>query len=82
MIAFIEVVAGIAVVLLAGYFIAEHRDRIRQLASAATVGLTARDALSEVSHDSGDGHGQDDHSHPTGPHWEASDLPPDGTHSG
>ena len=82
MIAFIEVVVGVAVVLLAGYFIAENRDRIRQVANAATVGLSAGNALSDASHDSGDDHRHDGHSHPTGPHWEASDAPSDGTHSG
>jgi len=81
MIGFIEIVVGVAVVLLAGHFIAEHRDRIRQVASAATAGLSAGQALSDASHDSGDHHHHDDHSHPTGPHWEATDSPPDSGHS-
>lgn len=80
-IAFVEVVVGVAVVLLAGYLIAEHRDRIRQIASATALGLTADKALSDASHDSGDDHRHHGHSHPTGPHWDATDAPPDSTDS-
>ena len=81
MIGFIEGIFGVAVVLIAGYFIAEHRDRIRQVANAMTVGLSAGQGLSDASHDSGEDqhHG---HSHPMGPHWEAADSPPDNSHSG
>ena len=75
MIGFIEFVVAVAVVLVAGYLIASNRDRIRGVANATVVGLSAGDALSDAGDDSGHGQSHDGHSHRAGPHWESSDPP-------
>ena len=69
----IEFVIGAAVVLLAGYFIATHRDRIRQLGAAVTLGAAADSALPHVPSDSETGPHHDS-SHPPGPHWDSTDV--------
>jgi hypothetical protein len=66
----IEFILGVAVVLLAGYFSARHRDRIRSLANGTILGITAGRALPDIPDTLHDHHGHDGGSHPSGPHWE------------
>jgi len=81
MIAFIELLIGVAVVLLAGYLIAEHRDRIRGVATATVLGISAGKVLPDNPDAAPDPRGEDGTSHPAGPHWDGSDSSSDSTDS-
>ena len=69
----IEFIVGVAVVLFAGYFIARYRDRVRDLANATMLGISAGAAVPDLSVSHDDGAGRTPDSHPTGPHWDGAD---------
>lgn len=73
MIGFIEFIVGIAVVLVAGYLIAQHRERIRGIANATMLGIGAGSTLSNPSGDSDNDHRHDRDSHPSGSHSDGVD---------
>ena len=58
----IELLAGVAIVLVAGYVIAHHHQRIRELAAHVTMGIAASPSVPVVGGSSDDdGTGDDPH---------------------
>ena len=72
-----QFIVGVAVVLVAGYLIASHRDRIRGLANATMLGISAGAALSDSSESDDHTVRHDDGAHPSESHWDGIDSTPD-----